>query len=133
MKKILFVSLFSLFISCGKEDGFTKLKITTSVNGETVIEKTIEGNFTKTKIDEALGLIEITEPNNRVKVSYYEESTPNELKFLNIKFGDSKPSEWRKNKGHLLVIAPKKDSLGFFFQDQNSKAGNVRGTLLFTK
>ena len=133
MKKIILIPIMLLLLSCTKSADYTKMKITTSVNGQKVFDETIEGSFTKTKVDESLGLVEITEPDNRIKVSYYEESNPNELKFLNIKIGESNLSEWRRNKGHHLIIVPKKDSLGFSFRDKNSATGDVIGTILYTK
>lgn len=133
MKKALFI-LCSVFVfgACSNPADFQTVKITMQVNDEPVVEKIFTGNFMKSQPDE-LGLIEITDSKNRIKTSYYEESNPNELKFLNVKFGEAKPGEWRKNKGHLLLKVSKNDSLGFFFQDKNSQAGNVTGTILYTK
>lgn len=129
MKKILLLPVLALFLSCGQSADFKTLKITSQINDEPIVEKVIEGNFTKTKADE-MGLIEITDSEKRVKISYYDE-TP--LKMLNVKFGDNTPTEWRTNKGHDLFLNQTTDSLGIIFGDRNSVAGKVKGSILFIK
>lgn len=108
---------------------YSKLEISSQVNDEEMNKQVLEGCFTKQKVDD-LGLIEITDADNRVKISYYEE-TP--LKFLNIKLGTGKPIEWRKNKGHDLFLIEQTDTLGFIFGDRNSTAGKVKGSIKLIK
>ena len=84
MKKLLFMlPAILLFVACSKPSDFKTVKITMQVNDEPVVEKVFEGNFTKSKPDE-LGLVEITDSESRLKVSYYIESDPAILKFLNV-------------------------------------------------
>ena len=133
MKKLLFMlPAILLFVSCSKSSDFKNVKITMQVNDEPIVDKVFEGNFTKSKPDE-LGLVEITDSESRLKVSYYIESDPAILKFLNVKFGQENPTEWRANKGHDLFIVDKPESLGIIFGDRNSVAGKVKGTILFSK
>ena len=80
-----------------------------------------------------MGLVQITDKDERIKVSYFKESDPNDLKILNVKLGKGEPVEWRTKKGHELFIAQKNDSLAFVFWDKNSVAGSVRGTILYIK
>jgi hypothetical protein len=133
MKKTLFIMpAILLFVACSKPSDFKTVKITMQVNDEPVVEKILEGNFIKSAPDN-LGLVEINDPENRLKVSYYVESDPTLIKFLNVKFGQENPTEWRANKGHDLFIVDKTESLGLIFGDRNSVAGKVKGTILFTK
>lgn len=111
---------------------FKTVKITSQVNDEPVVERILEGNFIKSKPDE-LGLVEITDSENRLKVSYFIESDPKILRFLNVKFDKNNPVEWRTNKKHDLFIIEKTESLGFIFGDRHSVAGKVKGTIVFTK
>lgn len=130
MKKILILLTIALATSCVKIDSdYTKLEITSQVNDGEMNKQVLEGTFTKKKVDE-LGLVEITDADNRVKISYYEE-TP--LKFFNLKIGTAAPIEWRKSKGHDLFLIQQTDSLGIIFGDRNSAAGKVKGSILFIK
>lgn len=134
MKKIVLICTISLIFACSSKPdcNYSKLEITSQINDNPLDKKVLEGCFSVSEPDE-MGLIEITDANNRIKVSYFKETDPNSLKMLNLKFGTSDPSEWRTNKGHDLFIIPKKDSLGFMFGDRNSTAGKVKGSLLFIK
>lgn len=134
MKKLLLICTISLIFACSSKPdcNYSKLEITTQSNDNPLDKKVLEGCFSVSEPDE-MGLIEITDADKRIKVSYYKESDQNTLKMLNLKFGTSDPSEWRTTKGHDLFITPKKDSLGFIFGDRNSKAGKVKGSLLFIK
>lgn len=131
MKKITILLIMTLATSCNSKTDctFSKLEISSQVNDGEMNKQVLEGCFTKQKVDD-LGLIEITDADNRVKISYYEE-TP--LKFLNIKLGTGTPIEWRKNKGHDLFLVQQTDSLGIIFGDRNSAAGKVKGSILFIK
>lgn len=134
MKKLLLLVTISLIFACSpKSDrNYSKLEITSQINDNPLDKKVLEGCFSVSEPDE-MGLIEITDTDKRIKVSYFKETDPNTLKMLNLKFGNNDPTEWRTNKGHDLFITQKTDSLGFIFGDRNSVAGKVKGSLLFIK
>lgn len=131
MKKYAILLIMALATSCNSKSDctFSRLEITSQVNDGEMNKQILEGCFSKSKVDD-LGLIEITDTEKRVKISYYDESP---LKFLNIKFGENNPTEWRKNKGHDLFLVQKTDSLGIIFGDRNSAAGKVKGSILLIK
>jgi hypothetical protein len=98
---------------------------------ELLDEKFIDGCFEKKIVDESLGLVEITNESKTIKVSYYIESNPNVLRFLNVKLGESEPSRWRANEGHDLFIEEKNGDLNFIFGDR--KKSKIKGTIKFMK
>lgn len=134
MKKILLAISVVLLFSCTSKPTctYSKVKINLYENDIQKIEKQIEGCFTVSQADE-LGLVEITDKDKRIKVSYFKESDPTILKMLNVKIGEGTPIEWRTKKGHDLFIVQKKDTLGFIFGDRNSVAGKVKGSILYIK
>ncbi len=96
-----------------------------------ISEKTVNGCFSSDIVDSTLNLVEITNKENSIKISYYIENDPNILRFLNIKIGDDPSSEWRANKGHDLFINKKGDDLYFIFGDR--KVSKIKGTITFRK
>jgi hypothetical protein len=134
MKKLLLIATITLIFACSpKSDcNYSKVEITSQIDDNPLDKKVLEGCFSVSEPDE-MGLIEITDADNRIKVSYFKETDPNSLKMLNLKFGNGNPIEWRTKKGHDLFIIQKKDSLGFIFGDRNNIAGKIKGSLLFIK
>lgn len=134
MKKIITLITAIIMTACTTvpQCDFTKVEITSQIGDGEMERKTLEGCFTKSAPDE-LGLIEITDSENRMRILYYQEQQPGVLHKLNVKFGDNAPSEWRSNKGHDLFIVEQTDTLGIIFGDRNSAAGAIKGTLKFTK
>jgi len=98
---------------------------------ELLDEKLINGCFEKKIVDESLGLVEITNESKTIKVSYYIESDPKVLRFLDVKIGESEPSRWRANQGHDLFIVEKDGDLNFIFGDR--KKSKIKGTIKFMK
>jgi hypothetical protein len=133
MKKITSFLLLATLLGCSSkpECSYSQLQILSQVEGKPLDTKNLTGCFTLTKGD--MGLIEINDADGRIKVSFYEEAEPLQLKFLNIKFGTNKPVEFRANKGHNLYISNQKDTLGIIFGDRTSEAGRVSGSIILTK
>lgn len=91
--------------------------------------KTVNGCFTKKIIDKALGLVEITD--GVIKVTYYIEKTPNNLRFLNLYVAGGEPSRWRANEGHDIFMNDNNGNLHFIFGDR--KVSKTKGTIIFSK
>lgn len=89
----------------------------------------IEACFEKKMVDKTLQLIEITSKESKFKVSYYKESNPKLLRFLDFDFGTGEPSRWRANKGHDLFILRDNGELNFIFGDK--KNSKLKGTIRF--
>jgi hypothetical protein len=90
----------------------------------------IEACFEEKMVDKTLQLIEITSKESEFKVSYYKESNPKLLRFLDFDFGTGEPSKWRANKGHdLFIFRKNKDELNFIFGDK--KNSKLKGTIRF--
>ena len=77
-----------------------------------------------------MGLVEISNPKGNIKVLYYKEQNPNNIKYLDIKLGEG-VSKWRKKNGHDLFIVNKNDDLTFVFGDR--KKSKIKGTVKFTR
>jgi hypothetical protein len=92
-------------------------------------KKIVSGCFVKKIIDEQLGLVEVKDTEGKIKVTYYIESDPNLLKFLDVKIGDAEPSRWRANKGHDLFILEENNQLNFIFGDRLET--KIKGTIKF--
>ncbi len=92
-------------------------------------EKLLSGCFTKKVVDKSLGLVEVTDNSGTIKISYYIESDPNILRFLDIKLSNAKPSKWRVNKGHDLFMSENESGLNFVFGDR--KETKIKGTIRF--
>lgn len=69
-------------------------------------DHTIQGCFTRKKAKNSFGLVEISDPNKKIKVSYFDEGDPNILKFLDIKIGERETSKWRDNLSGNIVLLP---------------------------
>lgn len=139
MKKLIILSVasLSLFASCTQNNSnktcdynSVTIKAFEMETDKLLDEKYISNCFNIEKVKGAGGLIEVKDDSSKIKISYYNEKDPNVIKFLNVRFGESDPIEWRANKGHDLFIIKKSNSLGFIFGDKKSK---IKGTIDFKK
>ncbi|WP_420581959.1 hypothetical protein [Reichenbachiella sp.] len=94
---------------------------------ELLDEKTIPGCFV-VKTDE-MGFVEIS--SDVIKVSYYKETTPNVIKFLDVKFGESEAVRWRANQGHDLFVNETSEELNFVFGDRIKT--KIKGSIQFIR
>lgn len=98
---------------------------------ELLEERTLDGCFKKKVVDQSLGLVEVSNSDGNIKVSYYIEDDPKVLRFLDVKLGEGESSHWRANKGHDLFIIEKDGNLNFIFGDR--KRSKIKGTIRFLK
>lgn len=141
------VIVFFLFLACGSSNDkktitTTKSEVSCDYNGVDIKayqvgtdvlldEKFISGCFVRKVVDESLGLVEISNEIKSITVSYYIESDPKVLRFLDIKTETGEPSRWRANQGHDLFISETDEELNFIFGDR--KESKIKGTIRFTK
>lgn len=128
MKKILLSFMTLAFISCGEssECSYSKLKMTNQIGDGEIKEGSFEGCFKASQPNE-LGIIEVTDNDNRIKVTYDKAS-----RFLNIKPDDGETIKYRVNEGHqIMVVKDNKDTLAIIYGD--IKGSKSKSSLLFIK
>lgn len=103
---------------------YTKATISTQINDSEIEKKIIEGCFEKENAE--LGLIEIKDKLNKLKVTFYN----NDTSILNTTINGNL-IEWRKRDGHDIFINDKGSKLNITFGDRNSSVGKVKSMIEF--
>ena len=89
-------------------------------------EGTINGCYTKKLVDQQLKMYEVANETGTFRLTYYEESTPNVLRFLDMHIA-GRSTSWRANKGHDIFMIEENGKIGFVFGDR--KKDMVKGTI----
>lgn len=133
MKKIILFAFALIMASCSSKPdcSYSKIEIKTYRigNDELLGEKTFDNCFTVT--DDNSNLVEIKNEEAGIALSYYKESNPNELKYLNAKFGDVKTTEFRQKKGHKIELIETENATTIIYHDPTEL--NLKGTITLYK
>jgi len=97
-------------------------------------EKTINDCFTVYEVPNSMGLTEVTNSNNTIKISYFKsEASAKMLRTLDVRIGKkgTEPIRWRAVEKHEIFMNDTGNELNFVFGDRHKT--KIKGTIKFTK
>ncbi|WP_338764101.1 DUF1406 domain-containing protein [Bernardetia sp. ABR2-2B] len=112
---------------------YNKLEITLYEFGTDKIinSKTTDACLFIQEFQKEMGGVEIKDPDGIMKISYYNESDPKILKFLDVSIKGKDTWRLRANKGHDLFKNEEEGKLTLVFGDRDGLG--FKGTIVLTK